>query len=495
LALFAGCQVPGPTPNIGGWSEGLRRLPPVSEEATSQPLASEAPAQPAALGPAESLPTKPAVQLVQHIEAGTVPPPEILPPETLEIPPPPETPEALPSTAPQPVQLGIPTLADLEQMALTGNPAIARAAALVRAAHGNYIQVGLLPNPVLGYEGQQLGSGGLAEQDGIFVEQEFVRGGKLKLNRQVAAQEWAQREQELAAVQQRVLTDVRSAFYAVLIAQLQEEQYNKLVESAGTIVQYNEQQQKIGERSRGEVIQAMLERERYRTGALNAGRRRLAAWRDLAAVVGQPQMTPSPLSGSPDGLGAEYDWDTVLQRLLTTSPEVAAAMANIERARWAFQRALVEKKPNVTVSGMINVRDEGIGGKPDANLVVGLPLPLWNKNQGGVIQAQGEVHAAERALDQLQLDLQQRLAPVFERYTNARNYAQRYKDLLQGLNDEWLQLTQQLKEVGELAQLDVILFQRTYAQTQLDYLDALREQRQAEAEIEGLLLSGSLSAR
>jgi cobalt-zinc-cadmium efflux system outer membrane protein len=423
------------------------------------------------------------VQQAAYSQPGPTPPPDAPPPESL------------PPALGEPVRLAGPTLADFEQMALVGNPSIARASALTRAAQGNHLQVGLPPNPIVGYEGQQLGSGGQAEQDGIFVEQEFVRGGKLRLNRQIAAQEWARREQELAAQQQRVLTDVRMAFYAVLIAQLQEDQYNKLVESANTIVEYNERLQNVGERSRGEVIQVTLERERYRTGALNAGRRRLAAWRELAAVVGRPEMPPERLEGSPDGPAPAYDWNAVLQRLLTSSPEVAAAMANIERARWALQRALVEKTPNVTVQGMINVRDEGIGGKPDANVVVGLPLPLWNKNQGGIIQAQGEVAAAEQALDQLELDLQQRLATVFERYSNARNYVERYKSLLQGLNDEWLRLNEQLREAGELAQLDVILFQRTYAQTQLDYLDALREQRQAEAEIEGLLLSKSLSER
>jgi cobalt-zinc-cadmium efflux system outer membrane protein len=423
------------------------------------------------------------VQQAQYAQPASMPPPNAA------------DPESLPATAPQPVRLTGLALADLEQMAIVSNPSIARAAALARAAQGNYIQVGLPPNPVIGYEGQQLGSGGQAEQDGIFVEQEFVRGGKLRLNRQAAAQEWARREQELAAQQQRVLTDVRIAYYSVLIAQLQEEQYSKLVDSANTIVEFNERMQKLGERSRGEVIQVTLERERYRTGALNAGRRKLAAWRELAAVVGQPGLPPDKLDGAPDGPGPAYDWDAVLQRLLTTSPEVAAAMAEIERARWALQRAIVEKTPNVTVSGMINVRDEGIGGRPDANVVVGLPLPLWNKNQGGVIQAQGEVAAAERALDQLELDLQQRLAPVFERYSNSRNYAERYKGLLEGLNSEWLQLNKQLLDAGEVAQLDVILFQRTYAQTQLDYLDALREQRQAEAEIEGLLLSKSLSER
>jgi cobalt-zinc-cadmium efflux system outer membrane protein len=465
MATLAGCQSGAPA----------------RKEMAGQAL--PAPSPTAQLPKAAIEPAALPVQRAQYTESGPAPPPDR------------SAPESLPPALAQPVRLAGPTLADLEQMALVSNPSIVRAVAVARAAQGNYIQVGLPPNPTVGYEGQQIGSGGRAEMDGIFIEQEFVRGGKLRLNREIAAQEWARREQELAAQQQRVLTDVRMAFYAVLIAQLQEDQYTKLVESANTIVEYNERLQNGGFRSRGEVIQVTLERERYRTGALNAGRRRLAAWRELAAVVGRPELSPERLEGSPDGLGPDYEWNAVLQRLLTSSPEVAAAMANIERARWALQRALVEKTPNITVNAMINVRDEGIGGRPDGNLIVGLPLPLWNKNQGGIIQAQGEVAAAERALDQLELDLQQRLAPVFERYSNARNYAERYKNLLKGLTDEWLRLNEQLREAGETAQLDVILFQRTYAETHLDYLEALGEQRQAEAEIEGLLLSKSLSER
>ena len=86
-------------------------------------------------------------------------------------------PEPLPQPALQPVALGRLTLADLEHQALAASPAVARAAAMVNAARGNWVQVGLPPNPTVGYEGQQIGSGGRAEQDGIFVEQEFVRGG------------------------------------------------------------------------------------------------------------------------------------------------------------------------------------------------------------------------------------------------------------------------------------------------------------------------------
>ena len=125
------------------------------------------------------------------------------------------------------------SLEDLEHMALTSNPSIARAEALVSAARGNWVQVGLAPNPVTGYEGQQIGSGGRAEQDGVFVEQEFVRGGKLRLNRAIAAQEIQRLQQQVAAQRQRVRTDVRIAFYSVLVAQQQEQLTQELLQIAG----------------------------------------------------------------------------------------------------------------------------------------------------------------------------------------------------------------------------------------------------------------------
>ena len=238
-----------------------------------------------------------------------------------------------------------------------------------------------------------------------------------------------------------------------------------------------------------------IEREKLLTGLRNAGRRRSAAWQELATVVGDSRLPQARLAGDADDSHSDYDWESTLQRLLSTSPEIGAAIANVERARWAVQRYLVEKVPNVTVQGLVNARDNGIGGRSDGSVTIGVPLPIWNRNQGGVMQAQGQVAAAERALEQLELDLQNRLALVFERYSNARDYEDWYEKLLKGLTDEWLKLNEELRAGDEASQLDVILFQRTYGQTKLDYLDALRERRKAEAEIDGLLLSGSLQSR
>ena len=463
---LAGCQAIGP-----------HREEPSPATAPHQPVprvvkVADAPEEPP---PARSVQT---VQQVQHVEP--VPTPE---------------PEPLPEGQLKPAVVGALTLADLEQMAIASNPSVARAAALVQEARGNWVQVGLPFNPSVGYEGQQIGSGGRAEQDGVFVGQEFVRGGKLGLNRQVAAQLWARREQELAAQQQRVLTDVRIAYYQVLIAERQEILTNELRNIGAESLKVADALLKGKEVGRADVVQAQLELGNAQILAQNAKNRYAAAWRNLATVIGNSNWPPQPLAGDVDESRPEHDWESSRQRLLSMSPEIAAAMTDIERARWALERAYVEKTPNVTVQGLVNWRDEGIGGRPDGALTVGVPLPLWNRNQGGVIQAQGQVAAAERALDQLELSLENRLAPVFERYASALNQVNTYRSQLLPAAQQSLDLVRRLYQAGETPYLNLLTAQRSYSQTNVNYLESLRELRTADAEIEGLLLRNSLESR
>jgi cobalt-zinc-cadmium efflux system outer membrane protein len=459
LALLCGCQ-----------SLPFRRM---STESASE-------GQPSASASVQEAVQKPVIQPVQYIEPVQPSVPE---------------PEQLPSANLKPVHIGALTLTDLEQMAIAANPSVARAAALIESARGNWVQVGLPPNPSVGYEGQQIGSGGRAEQDGMFVEQEFVRGGKLALNRNVALQEIARAEHQLAAQQQRVLTDVRIAFYQVLVAQRQETLTLELRNIAAEGMKTAEALLRGNEVGKVDVVQAQIELENVEILVENARNRSRAAWQTLASVVGNPQLPPQPLEGDIDPLNAPLDWQQSLQRQLSNSPEIAAAMAEVESARWAVERARVEKTPNVTVQGLVNWRDNGIDGDPDGGITVGLPIPLWDRNQGGIVRAAQSAVAAEQALRQLELALQNRLAPVFERYANALNQVTRYRARILPAARQSLDLQRQNYEAGESGYVNLLTAQRTFSQTNWNYLESLRELRAAEAEIEGLLLSGSLESR
>jgi len=173
---------------------------------------------------------------------------------------------------------------------------------------------------------------------------------------------------------------------------------------------------------------------------------------------------------------------------------VAAAAMEIDRARRALQRARVEPVANVNVQGLVNWQDNGIGGKPDGGVAVSLPIPVFNRNQGGIARAEHELVAANEAYAQLQLELQNRLAPVFERYTNAKNQVDRYQKTILPAAQESLDLTRRMYGAGEANYTTLLTSQRTYSQTQLNYLDAVRALRISEVEIEGFLLQGSLQS-
>lgn len=396
------------------------------------------------------------------------------------------------ATAPTPPGL---TLTELEEMALVANPSLGRAAARVGAARGNQIQVGLPFNPVVGYSGQQVGSNGLAEQHGVVLNQEFVRGGKLRLNRAVAGQDVARAQQELAAQQQRVLTDVRLAFYEVLAAQRQIDLSEQIVQVASQGFDSADALFKAQQVGRADLLQAQLETENAKILSQNALNRHTAAWNRLTAVIGNPTLPTQPLSGSLDGVNPELAFQEIVERIQSTSPEIAAAMSAISRARYAVDRARAEPRPNVTVQGLFNVVDNGIGGRSDGAIGVTIPVPLFNRNQGAIMQAQHEVAAAQQALAQLELDLQNRLTAVYERYANARNQVARYHDAILPAAQESLDLTRRSFTAGEVSFISLLTVQRTYAQTNLNYVEALRELRMSESEIEGLLLSGSLQSR
>lgn len=403
-------------------------------------------------------------------------------------------PESEPIPLPPPEAAAGLSLEELEHMALACNPSVQRAAAMVAAANGTWVQVGLAPNPSVGYEGQQLGSGGLAEQHGVLFSQEIVRGGKLALNRAVAGNDRLRLEQQLEAQRLRVLTDVRIAYFQVLLAQRQIDLTSNLIEigqAGAKTVDALYRSQEVG---KSDVLQAQLEIENSQILAENAKNRYASAWRSLSAVIGSPQLAQQTLLGDPLVPPRQIEFDDALSRLLTLSPEMAAAAMTVSRARAAIDRERVEPVPNVTVQGLVNWQDNGVNGKPDGGIAVSVPIPVFNRNQGGVARAQAELVAASRALDQLELDLRNRLAPTFERYANARNQVVRYRDVILPTADESLDLTRKTYTAGETNYVALLTAQRTYSHTQLGYLEAVRALRISEVQIDGLLLSGSLES-
>src|SRR5215467_10529279 len=244
-------------------------------------------------------------------------------------------------------------LEDLERMALQNNPTIGQAEAAVRAAEGRRVQAGLMPNPIVGYLGEELSARAFDQKSEhyVFAEQEVPLGGKLKKSRDIFARERAQAQADAAAQKQRVLNAVRTLYYEALGAQRLVEVRGELAKLANEAVDVTGELFNTGAADRPDALAIQVEARRAMLDLVMAENERDQIWRQIGAVVGNPFLEPARLAGDLEqGLPA-LEQDRLLAALLRDSPEVKRAQAGIEKARASLARARAEPKPNLFLRG------------------------------------------------------------------------------------------------------------------------------------------------
>ena len=181
----------------------------------------------------------------------------------------------------------------------------------------------------------------------------------------------------------------------------------------------------------------------------------------------------------------KLNFDETFARVQAASPELAATLADVERARWSLDREIAGHVPNVHVEAGAGYDD----GPKSAfgHFGVSVPLPIFNKNQGNITRANSELAAASQEVQRLQLALRQRLATSLAAYDEARDQVNIYR------NDIIPDAKQSLDLVrkgypAEFNYLDLINAQREYFRAELGQLDAYRKLRLEAVAIDTLLV-------
>jgi cobalt-zinc-cadmium efflux system outer membrane protein len=383
-------------------------------------------------------------------------------------------------------------LAALEQVALERNPTLVEASANIEAAQGRAQQAGLYPNPTVGYAGERIGAAGTAgEMQGLFIDQTIVTAGKLRLNRDQFAQEVSQTTALALALQYRVLNSVRIRFYQLLALQRLLDVRSELLKVADDAVQTTEGLLNVGAANEPDLLQARIEARQERVALENARTQHEAAWRQLAALVGAPELPVSRLEGDLEAVVPLPDFDSTLAHLLEASPEIQVALAEVARTEIGLKREQVEPIPNVQMR-VANGYD--FETRRDVTSVqIGVRLPIFDKNQGNIHTARAEVAYAQAELRRVQLSLNQRLARAYACYRTAAATVETYrKDTLPDAEKAYELYLESFRQ-RRAAWPQVLVAQRTYFQISIEYIETLAEMRSAEVAILGLLLVDGLN--
>jgi cobalt-zinc-cadmium efflux system outer membrane protein len=326
------------------------------------------------------------------------------------------------------------TLEELQQMALQSNPTFAQAAANMQAAEGRKKQAGLYPNPTVGYQGEQIRGGSFhGGEEGFFVQQDIVLGGKLALNRKIFDQELKQAETEAEEQKLRVLTNVRMFYIQALAAQQTLELRQNLSKLTNDAVETSHQLANVGQADAPDVLESEVEAQQAQLAFALAEQNQQRVWKALGAVVGNPSLPLMKLEGKLEDT-PRVNADELVEKIVNESPAVKIAELGVKRAEAALAREKREPIPNLQLRGgmeqngerLSEPRGTAVGLQGFAN--VGVTIPIFNRNQGNIAAAKAEAERAKREVERVKLLLRERAASVVQTYTFSQTAADRYKD-------------------------------------------------------------------
>ncbi len=374
-------------------------------------------------------------------------------------------------------------------LALVKNPDLAAFSWEVRAREARTLQAGLLPNPGLSVLVEDVGGSGdfhgaQQAQTTIQLSQLIELGGKraarmraTSLTRDLAGWDYEVRRIE-------TLTQVSQAFTETLAAQQRLLLAEELVGLAEEVARTVSERVKAGKVSPIEETKAnialssvRIERERARL-ALEAARKR------LATTWGSTTLRFDRVEGDLDVVAPLPRLERLVERL-ARNPALARWAVEMAQRQAVVQVERANAIPDITVSGAFRRINE----TDDNALVFGvsIPLPLFNRNQGAILEARHRLAKAEAERRAVEVRVTSALADAYKALATAHAEAVALKaNVLPGAQSAFEGINEGYR-LGKFGYLDVLDAQRTLFDARARYLQAVAAYHTAVAEVERLV--------
>ncbi|WP_026240578.1 TolC family protein [Thiobacillus thioparus] len=372
------------------------------------------------------------------------------------------------------------------ELALGANPELSAAGRELEALDATITQAQARPNPVL----SALIEDTLREArtTTLQLNQPIELGGKRGARIEAAERGRDAASLELEAKRAEIRAAVTAAFFDVLVAQERLRLAQASVELAQRASAAAARRVTAGKVSPVEETRARVAEAAVRVEQAQAASEVATARRRLAATWGNSSPRFERVEGDPEALPplpAMAD----LNARLAASPNLLRARIEVDR-----RQSLAEVERSRSVPDMIVI----LGGKRieeldinQAILGVSIPIPIFDRNQGNLLEALRRTDKARDELSATGIRLSNELVQAHERLNTARQeVASLQRDILPGAQSAYDAATKGF-ELGKFSFLEVLDAQRTSFQAKSQYLRALAEAHRSAAEIERILGAAS----
>jgi cobalt-zinc-cadmium efflux system outer membrane protein len=122
----------------------------------------------------------------------------------------------------------------------------------------------------------------------------------------------------------------------------------------------------------------------------------------------------------------DLNYDLLRERILSQHTDLVTAANGIVKAKYNLRLAQVTPIPDVSLKLVVQKDYTTPPFYTTANVEVGVPIPVWDRNQGGIKQAGADLKRAADEIPRVRLDLLNRLADAMERYQSNRQTVDTY---------------------------------------------------------------------
>jgi cobalt-zinc-cadmium efflux system outer membrane protein len=372
------------------------------------------------------------------------------------------------------------------ELALGANPELSAAGRELEALDATITQAQARPNPVLSALIEDTRRE--ARTTTLQLNQPIELGGKRGARIEAAERGRDAASLELEAKRAEIRAAVTAAFFDVLVAQERLRLAQASVELAQRASAAAARRVTAGKVSPVEETRARVAEAAVRVEQAQAASEVATARRQLAATWGNSSPRFERVEGDPEALPplpAMAD----LNARLAASPNLLRARIEVDR-----RQSLAEVERSRSVPDMIVI----LGGKRieeldinQAILGVSIPIPIFDRNQGNLLEALRRTDKARDELSATGIRLSNELVQAHERLNTARQeVASLQRDILPGAQSAYDAATKGF-ELGKFSFLEVLDAQRTSFQAKFQYLRALAEAHRSAAEIERILGAAS----
>jgi len=378
-------------------------------------------------------------------------------------------------------RLGLQELAWIAELA---NPDLAAAREDWRAAGGRTRQAGLYPNPALELEAEDVPAGdpGLGRsKNTIALSQPLILGGRRAAATSAARADEEARGLALEATRREVLGALRALFVEILHLERNAALHVELLEVARRTHAIARERFEARAAPEAEAIRAELEVRELELGERRLAHERGALAERLRALLGGVEVPLERVAGALPAELPEIDRAALGARLRDHHPALAAARARIEAADRRLEEARAARVPDLDLR-IAYGRDEA----ENADIVeagLRIPLPLFDRNQGRILEARHLAQRARREADALGARLAAELAGAWAAWSIAREEVLVLRDGIVPAAERALAQARAGYEAGHTTLLELLDAQRTLTRARLDLEGSARAAHLAEADL------------